>query len=152
MGSRVATGALNQMLHTPVVQSEPSTFHNSLSCSSSTSCLSCQWFRGRSSRKLKKKKTPQTPSPGGSQQITWLSVGTAAAAAGRLWPGCWTARLGPAAAACGSWPEEYCTRSCSSYTEDKIEYDALSVPEGDRNSSLTQLKHIHTVRMGTQWH
>lgn len=26
MGSRGATGALNQMLHTPVVQSEPNTF------------------------------------------------------------------------------------------------------------------------------
>lgn len=54
MVSSVATGALNQVLHTPVVQCEPNTFHNSLSCSSSTSRLSCQWFRGRSSRKLKK--------------------------------------------------------------------------------------------------
>lgn len=120
------------MLHTSVVQSEPNTFTPEVFPALHPHPVYPASGSGG-------KKT-QTPSPGGAQQITWLSAGTAAAAAGRLWPGCWTARLGPAAAACGSWPEEYCTRSCRSYTDDKIEYDALSVPEGDRNSSLTQLK------------
>lgn len=76
---------------------------------------------------------------GEEQQFIGLFVGTAAAAAGRRWPGCWTARLGPAAAACGSWPEGYCTRSCKSYAQDE-EFCLF----------LTQLKHIHTIPTNTQ--